>query len=293
MNSTIVPLMQCITCGRPLRIERADGVRPSGDIAEGAVACDAGHTWPIEAGVLAFSREDALSDSWTRSYPTYESYAEPRAREVEEARDEVAPILDRMPDASSDPVLELCTGHGGLLFNLLSQLPEDTQIVAVDMSLTIQMHNRRYMLEQYGDRDVSFIACDATTLPFQDGVIPYAVAYGMGNMLHQFPQGVRETARVVAEGGTFLFTHQYVEEDSEGWSKVVGLMDKLGADDFHALGIEEAFLELMRDTSFGSCEVEVTDEIVGDPDRDLDAGIFPYPNEKLWELVVTAVKPAS
>lgn len=290
MDVSLVPLMQCVTCGQRLEVERRDSARSPGDVTEGLVTCAKGHRWPIEAGVLVFSREDALSDAWSRNLKSYAAYVASREAAERDDRDVIAPILARVPGDVSGPVLDLCTGQGALLFDLLSRLDPEVPVVSADMSQTIQTYNRRYLLERYSDRPVSFIACDATTLPFRAGALPCAVAFGLGNMLHQLPEGVNEVGRVLAEGGRFIFNHQYVAADSEGWRTVTALMHELGQRDVDYLGLEDAFLRMMRRSPFAGCEVEVTAERVGDPDRDLDSGIFPYPNEKLRELVVTAVK---
>ena len=74
MYDTIVPLLRCTTCHQELRVYTVGEAGASGEIAEGAVACPAGHSWPVEGGVLVFTREDARSDPWSRSYAEYEEY---------------------------------------------------------------------------------------------------------------------------------------------------------------------------------------------------------------------------
>lgn len=293
--TAILPMLQCVTCGEPLRIARVDRVGDAGDVTEGSVMCSGGHTWPIETGVLVVSREDALSDNWSRTFPTYEAYAEGKAEALRQSRDDVAPLLARLPPDVAGPVVDVCTGQGALLFNMLDHLDPDLPVISVDMSPTIQTYNRRYLLENLGDRRgdcrVSFIACDVTTLPFREGVIACAVSFGMANMLDQLRQGVNEVGRVLALGGTVLFSHQFVEQDSEGWRVLTELMQEMGKRDFGYLGLEREFLAMMRRSPFDGCTVEVTRELVGDPDRDLSTGILPYPNEPLQEVVITAVKP--
>ena len=118
---------------------------------------------------------------------------------------------------SPDTILDLCTGSGGLLINLLNHLDRETGVISLDMSLAVQRHNRRYLLERYGDRKVIFVSADAAALPSQDGTFLHIVSLAMGNMLDKMALGVEEAARVLIRGGTFTFTHTYVDEDSEGW----------------------------------------------------------------------------
>ena len=57
----LLPLMQCPICHTSLSPGKT-------------VTCGEGHEWPVEDGVLAFTREDAPSDPWSRSYADYEKF---------------------------------------------------------------------------------------------------------------------------------------------------------------------------------------------------------------------------
>jgi hypothetical protein len=64
-----------------------------------------------------------------------------------------------------------------------------------------------------------------------------------------------------------------------------------GVQDFAFLGIERDFRALIEGAGFANYQIEVTGEVVGDPDRDVEQGpLFPYPNERVTAVVVRAVK---
>jgi len=291
MHDTIVPLLRCTICHQKLDVSTIQETSPSGEIVEGVVACPSGHTWPIESGILVFTREDAPSDPWSRTYAEYETYCRQQETWLPEAAGEVAPLLASLAVDPSDRLLDLCTGSGGLLFSLLNHLDRRIEVVSLDMSLAVQRHNRRYLLERYGDHRVSFVSADAADLPFQGGTFSRVTSFGIGNMLDKMALGVEEAARVLERKGTFTFTHMYVDEDSEGWRLLSAYMREQGIKEFGFLGIERDFCALMDRAGFGEYKVQVTGEVVGEPDRDVEGGpLFPYPNERVIELLIRAGK---
>lgn len=291
MYDTVIPLMRCPTCRQGLSVTSVQETSLSGEMVEGLVACPAGHTWPIEQGVLVFTREDAPSDPWSRTYAEYEKYCRYQETWLPEAAAEVAPLLESLAVEPTDAILDVCTGSGGLLFNLLNHLDRKTEVVSLDMSLAVQRHNRRYLLERCSDRKVSFVSADAADIPFRDRTFPYVVSFAIGNMLDKMAIGVEEAARILKKEGTFTFTHTYVDEDSEGWRLLSAYMREQGITDFGFLGIESEFLALLDRTGFRGYEVTVTKEVVGEADRDVEGGpLFPYPNERMIELLVRATK---
>ena len=291
MYDTVMPLMRCTACHQELQVSLVREASALGDIVEGVVTCAADHAWPIENGVLVFTREDAPRDPWSRTCAEYETYCRNQEAWIPEAAGEVAPLLECLAVGSMDVVLDICTGSGGLLFNLMSRLDRETEVVSLDMSLAVQRHNRRYLSERCGDRRVSFVSADAADVPFQDGAFSRVVSFGMGNMLDKMALGVGEAARVLEMGGEFTFTHMYVDEDSEGWRLLSAYMREQGAEDCGFLGIERHFVALMDRTGFREYEVQVAGEVVGEPGRDVEGGpLFPYPGERMTELLVRALK---
>jgi len=291
MYDTTVPLTRCPTCHQQLCVSSVEETSASGEIVAGVIACPGGHAWQVEGGVAAFTREDAPSDPWSRTCAEYERYCREQEVWIPEAATQVAPILGRLAAAPVDSVLDICTGSGGLLFNMLRCLDRETEVVSLDLSLAVQRHNWRYLGERYGGRRASFVSADAAEIPFQGGSFSQVVSFGMGNMLDKMALGVREAARVLRAGGRFGFTHMYVDQDSEGWRLLSAYLHKQGVQDFGFLGIEREFRAMLDRAGFQTYDVQVIEEVVGDPERDVEQGsLFPYPGERMTNLIVTAVR---
>lgn len=289
MYDTVLPLTRCTICHQELNVSSIQESSASGEIVEGVVTCPAGHAWPVENGILVFTRQDAPSDPWSTSYAEYERYCRLQEAQLPESAKTLAPLLESLAVGPGDLLLDLCTGPGGLLFNLLGHVDPALEVVALDMSLAVQRHNRRFQQERYGGHRVSFVSADAADVPFREGVFSRVVSFAMGNMLEKMALGVAEAARVLASHGTFTFTHMYVDEDSEGWHLLNAYMREQGVEAFGFLGLESAFLALMDRAGFSDYEVRVTGEVVGEPDRDVEQGpLFPFPNEPVIVLLVKA-----
>jgi SAM-dependent methyltransferase len=235
--------------------------------------------------------EDAPSDPWSRTYADYDRYRHDQDEMIATSHAAVAPLVTAVKQAPPDLLVDVCTGQGGLLFNLLDSLSPETEVVALDMSLTIMHHNQRYLRERYRHRIVSLIACDVARIPIKSSVFPCAVSFGMANMLGKMPQGLREVVRILMPGGRFVFTHNHVEPQSEGWQHVMERhLREGGTGDIGYLGLEREFAKLMDSIGFRDYDIEVTRKVIGEPDRDQASGVFPYPNEPLWETLVLATK---
>ena len=291
MLTDILATMRCPTCHTDLGLSIKEQQDNSHNIVSGTVVCQENHSWPIEDGVLVFSRDDAPSDPWSKSFKDYGKFVANKRYFMSQFASDVPTIIDSIPSNSIGPYLDICTGDGALLFNLLDKINLATPVVSVDMSLHAQKYNRRYFAETQGHRPVCFISSDASQLPFKDGVIPCVISFGMGNMLGKFADGIREARRVLQDGGIFTFDHKYVDEDSKGWRTLKEALVDLGVENCSYHGLQRDFNTLMQSINFSKYEIDVLKEIIGDADRDADSGpIFPYPNEPMQKLLVRAWK---
>lgn len=291
MFADVLPLLRCLKCGSELALDQVREHGASEEVVNGTVSCGRGHTTLVEEGVLAFSTEDAPSDPWSRSYKNWEVYLNANRSWISGREVEVGPILDCIPTPATNPMLDICTGQGGLLFNLLKRGIVASVMISLDMSLHVQRYNRRYMNEFIGLHPVTYIACDAATLPFKESVVGCVTSFGIGNMLNKMPAGLSEAARVLRRGGLMAFTHSYVGEDSKGWRTLKQVLEEMGGSDVGYMGLEREFVALMDRSGFREYDISIVREVVGHPDSDPEAGpILPYPNEKLTELLVRAWK---
>ena len=282
MLQEFVTLFRCPVCQSPARATSAGA-------ASCGVSCQQGHRWPVEDGVLIFTREEPPSDNWKRSQKDYPFYLESTPQWVQGCSSVVAPIIEPIKRRGSTIHLDVCTGQGGLLYNLIQQVEPARGILSVDMSLHVQRLNSRYQREVYPESKVSFIAADAAHLPIADSSIETVSSFAMGNMLDKMRAGMKEVARVLSRGGLFAFNHKSVAEESQGWQACDREMRQMGATDYRFLALRADFEEMMDSSGFAGYQIVVTGETVGEADRDWESGpTFPFPNEPMTEFMVTA-----
>lgn len=74
----------------------------------------------------------------------------------------------------------------------------------------------------------------------------------------------------------------------EGWRVATAALAGMGINDVGFLGLERCFNPMVESVGFRDVVVTVTGEVVGDPDRSTESGVFPYPGEPMKEVLVVA-----
>jgi ubiquinone/menaquinone biosynthesis C-methylase UbiE len=115
-----------------------------------------------------------------------------------------APMLFRdVAPGQFKRVLELGCGHGiGTLRILRSLRPKE--LVATDFDPDMIPRAKKYIARKWRHGGVVFQQADATRLPFATGEFDAVVAFGVLHHIHEYPKAVREVARVLKSGGSFL-----------------------------------------------------------------------------------------
>ena len=290
MNPDLLDILICPDCGN--RLSFVDRVMNGKQVEAGQLTCSGGHVWQIEDGVAAFTREDAPSDPWSRSFKDFEKFVRNKEYSVPRAAERVRPIIEQIMKAPDGFHLDVCTGDGMLLYNLKHRIDPERQIVSLDHSLHAQKYNHRYAKENDLLENTSFVAADAASLPFKTGSFSSFGAFAISNMMEKMPDGISEGARVLVKGGRMALNLKFVDEDSEGWRRMLrGLTESGVSGDVGFLGMEDDVTSLVESLNLTSHSIEVLSEVIGDPDRDVEAGpIFPYPNERLQEVLVAGMK---
>jgi SAM-dependent methyltransferase len=287
MYREILSMLACPECGNELNLTADDG--QIDDLDSGQLQCTQRHVWPIEDGVAVFTREDAPSDPWSRSFAAYEKFVANKEFWIPNSAKEVEPIIQSLPRQTEGPHLDLCTGDGRLLFNLLRRFEPGTPVVSVDMSLHAQKLNHRYATER-NHAGISFISADAANLPFVPNAFRSIAALGLGNTMGKMEASIREAVRVLTPNGCFAMSHFFVGERSRGWERFEEALLSLGEQTSGYVSSERQFGSLLNSPEIRHT-IDETESVVGDPDRDIEAGpIFPYPNESMKKVIVVIEK---
>jgi len=126
-----------------------------------------------------------------------------------------APMLFRgLAKGQFRRVLELGCGAGIGTLHILRRL-EPEQLIATDYDETTLPLAQRYVEKHWSGGGVTFRQADATSLPFEDEHFDAVVAFGVLHHIHDYRRAVREIARVLKSGGTFLI--EEVTREAHFW----------------------------------------------------------------------------
>lgn len=166
----VLDLLRCTKCSSPLTLQ--DGSISRNQVMEGKLECECGHSYTISSGVLM--AEGALEhaagmpeDSHITEYilETDQSYLENLHLGLEWSKRKMEKLkLD------NKILLELGSGVGFFLRNILEDLPENCLYIAVDRSFPRHLYLKG-LLERSGlKRNILFICSDFLNLPLKDGI---------------------------------------------------------------------------------------------------------------------------
>lgn len=207
MYKEIISLLRCPKCSTELSLSKAE--YENGEIFEGTLLCENDHEWRIHEGVLNFnSSEQELGNNWTEMYEKYDyeeldkiimaSVPEIQMKAYNTA---FSHIEDHIKKNSDSWILDIATGRGMLLVELVKRFGNQINLVCVDLSHTVLKYDRLKCLKANSDIKINYIACDATDLPLKDKSIDKSVSlFGISNMGDVADRGIQESVRVSKNG---------------------------------------------------------------------------------------------
>ena len=239
MYQEILPLLSCPCCRKSFACFPAE--TENEEITEGYIECEEGHRYPIRKGVLHMgSEEQADSNTWSDYYQdmSYEELDKALDdRKTENQRKIQAKFLE---DTAAETaklekgfLLDIASGRGLLLSKLIETSGPDVHIIASDLSFTVLMYDRLKLAEKARNLKVSYVACDATRLPFKTGSIDLvSTLVGYLNMGSLFEAGVAESARVLKKGAPLVHASTYLDPESAGFHEVAEILKNMNAQDW-------------------------------------------------------------
>jgi ubiquinone/menaquinone biosynthesis C-methylase UbiE len=126
-----------------------------------------------------------------------------------------APMLFRdLSKRQFGRILELGCGAGIGTVQILRCL-EPAELVATDYDEDMLPRAQRYVAGKWPRSGVTFRQADATHLPFADEQFDAVIAFGVLHHIRDYRKAVREIARVLKGGGTFLL--EEVTREAHFW----------------------------------------------------------------------------
>ncbi|WP_295079458.1 class I SAM-dependent methyltransferase [Tabrizicola sp.] len=177
-----------------------------------------------------------------------------------------ADLAERVVKAAPQAVLETAAGTGIVTLKLAERLPFSTEITATDLNQAMI----DFAAAKPAPRQITWQACDATKLPFDDASFDCVVCQ-FGVMF--FPAqltGYREAHRVLKPGGHYLFSV---------WGPIEANPIALAMSDALAERFPQDPPLFLRRTPYGHSDVDLTRRELAEAGfTDVKADVVTFPN---------------
>ena len=224
MYREIINHLCCPICRNNLLL-RADS-EVNGDVMEGLLTCEGGHSFHIHKGVADFnSVEQGFANQWEElgdgeCFENFDSNVD--ARNPEQVIERRKLVLDAITGAVSvrkpEIVLDIASGRGLMLTELVKSMDGDTHIISIDLSKFVLQYDHQKFKQMAPGAKISFLACDATNLPLKDSVVDAASTYcGFSNMVGCAGEALGEAHRVIKPAGILVDSYVVIEKASKGY----------------------------------------------------------------------------
>lgn len=286
MRTEILPILMCPVCLNNLYISEIQA-RNDNEIIEGIISCSSGHFWKIKDGILDFEVVEGPSDHWSKLYGTYDQYV--ADLKLKEKILTIDRIINIIKEDKPQVLVDIASGMGTLVNHILMNVDHDMHIIITDLSLSILRYDRQYMTQNYPNKKISFIACDAANLPFKNSEVNLFTSFGLENLLDKLVQGIAEAGRVLKPQGQLIYQAIIINENSEGF-RVIDSLRKEGLNIVDKAGTEEGIYNAICNKDFSQIVIDKLYDGIGDSTRSIEEGILPYPGEWYQDVVVRCIK---
>lgn len=228
MYTNIMSILRCPHCGTSF--ELVESQIENEEIVEGKIICVKGHVFSVHEGILDFnSQEQENLNAWSKYYEEENDDDFDRrldAHDTETQRknknDFIAGIVEEARKLDEGYLLDVASGRGLLLRELLKNIDAPVNIISTDLSFQVLRHDRIKLKEINPCVKVNYIACDATRLPIETSSIDMVCTFvGFTNMMNLMEDGIKDAARVLKIGAPLINSTVYMNENADGAQRVV------------------------------------------------------------------------
>lgn len=177
MFQEILSFLCCPCCHSKLRLQNEK--REHEEIVSGELVCSCGNRYLIRDGIADFgSHEQENVNSWSEyyqqdSYEELDQKMEARKSKTQKRIEQefLHAITNETSNLEKGILLDIASGRGVLLQELLKTANPNIHIIAADLSFQVLRYDRMKLKMQAPERHINYIACDATQLPIQSDTI--------------------------------------------------------------------------------------------------------------------------
>lgn len=240
MYTNIMSILRCPHCGT--KFDLVESQTENEEVIEGKIVCKKGHIFSVHEGILDFnSQEQENLNSWNEYYQeeNYDDFdreldAHDTETQRKNKRDFLAGIVEEAKNLVSGYLLDVASGRGLLLRELLKNMDASVSVISADLSFQVLKYDRIKLKESCPNIRVNYIACDAASLPIENNSIDMVCTFvGFANMMDLMEDGIKEAARVLKPGAPLINSTVYMDENAEGAQHVIRFLkenDMAGAE---------------------------------------------------------------
>jgi ubiquinone/menaquinone biosynthesis C-methylase UbiE len=269
--------LMCPVCRSALLLDRGETV--DDEVVTGQLECGSGHAFAVREGVVDFgAQENPKCNRWSQTYLRHDYEELDRRvresktpRQLEQEQLTFQYLIGHINRHRPECIVDIGTGRGMFLLALLDGLTYEPGIVCLDRSITALAFDRLKVRRAGTPCRVSYLAADIGAMPLREGSIPLITSYfGLANMDGgTIPAGIEEAHRVLSDGGCMLDGTDVFRPGSASLEAIEGLWAAQEKRVAHNYFGEVDIVTIYEDSPFGSVELEVLFEGVGEPSDDL------------------------
>ncbi len=290
MYKKVLEVLQCPKCRSRLTLDSVTEQNGE-EIVQGTLKCSCNHTYRIYKGVIDFnSVEQNNANSWSEyykdmDYETLDKEIEARKSEEYKKNQEtfLRGILDEVCTLKEGFVLDVASGRGMLLSRLIARINQEVHVIATDLSFEVLMYDRIKLANINPNVKVTYIACDATNLPIQDGSIDVVTTFvGFANMFDLIEQGIKDSARITKKGGRLVDSILYIKRDNPHFDEVDQVLSEHGYEGVINYYTSEVEMELHNKYFSRTKEKMIYEGIA----EEIEGDLLPIPGEWFGYAVI-------